>query len=91
MKILTICKSCFIFHLHIFHKNYWKVWQSDIWANKMWVYCIQTPTFWYIFSQSSVPTVSLAIFLRTHCVNQMSLICDFPHRQIVLQFFKILD
>lgn len=32
------------------------------------------------FSQNSVPTVSLAIFLKTHCANQMSLIRDFPHR-----------
>lgn len=77
-KTLTVCKSCFTFHSHIFHKNYWKPWQSDIWANKMGVYCIQAHT------------VSHTFFLKTHCANQMSLRCDFPHRYITLQVFKIV-
>lgn len=45
----------------------------------------------HFFSKLTVPTVSLTIFLKTHCANQMSLICDFPYRYIVLQVFKILD
>lgn len=77
-KTLNMCKSCFTFHSHIFHKNYWKPWQSDIWANKMWVYCIQAHT------------VSHTFFLKTHCANQMSLRCDFPRRYMALQVFKIL-